>query len=86
MPARTWHRRHGAMTGPAGGVAEALRQSVAVNGTTDLRAFLGPLARGSGDPTMRVASGAAIRASVTANGPATIELRVSGGAVHGAFA
>ena len=48
----------------------------------DLRMLLGPLARGSGDPTMRVASGAAIRASVTGAGPATMEIRVSGGAAH----
>ncbi|MEO8272579.1 MAG: DNA-3-methyladenine glycosylase 2 family protein [Chloroflexota bacterium] len=48
----------------------------------DLRTALGPLARGSGDPTMRVASGAAIRASVTADGPATIELRVHGETVN----
>ncbi len=48
----------------------------------DLRAILGPLARGAGDPTMRVASGAAIRASVTAAGPASIELRVVGGEIR----
>jgi 3-methyladenine DNA glycosylase/8-oxoguanine DNA glycosylase len=42
----------------------------------DLRTVLGPLARGAGDPTMRVASGAAIRASVTPDGPGAIELRV----------
>ena len=49
----------------------------------DLRAVLGPLARGSGDPTMRVAAGAAIRASVTPDGPATIELRVAGAGAAG---
>ena len=52
----------------------------------DLRAVLGPLARGSGDPTMRVAAGAAIRASVTPDGPATIELRVAGTSAAGTSA
>ena len=44
----------------------------------DLRTVLGPLARGSGDPTMRVAASAAIRASMTPDGPGTIDLRASG--------
>ncbi len=44
----------------------------------DLRLPLGLLVRGSGDPTMRVASGAAIRASVTEDGPAAIEIRTDG--------
>ena len=47
----------------------------------DLRTVLGPLV-GPGDPTMRVAAGAAIRASVTADGPAAIEIRVEGAAVR----
>ena len=38
----------------------------------------GSAGRGSGDPTMRVASGAAIRASITPAGPGSIELRVAG--------
>ena len=38
----------------------------------------GPLARGAGDPTMRVAAAAAIRASVTPDGPGAIEIRVDG--------
>ena len=45
----------------------------------DLRAVLGPLVRGSGDPTMRVAAAAAIRATVTPAGPASIEIRVDNG-------
>jgi 3-methyladenine DNA glycosylase/8-oxoguanine DNA glycosylase len=45
----------------------------------DLRAVLGPLVRGSGDPTTRVEQAAAIRASVTPDGPAAIEIRVAGG-------
>jgi 3-methyladenine DNA glycosylase/8-oxoguanine DNA glycosylase len=44
----------------------------------DLRTVLGLHVRGTGDPTMRVASGAAIRASVTPDGPGAIELRVVG--------
>ena len=58
--------------------AEPIHATVSLDGPVDLRAFLGPLARGSGDPTMRVAAGAAIRASVTAAGPAAIEIRVAG--------
>lgn len=41
----------------------------------DLRSAFGLLVRGSGDPTMRLATGAAIRASVTPDGPGTIEIR-----------
>jgi 3-methyladenine DNA glycosylase/8-oxoguanine DNA glycosylase len=48
----------------------------------DLRAVLGPLARGSGDPTMRVAAGAAIRATLTPDGPGTVELRAAGPSVE----
>jgi 3-methyladenine DNA glycosylase/8-oxoguanine DNA glycosylase len=48
----------------------------------DLRTVLGPLARGSGDPTMRVAATAAIRASMTPDGPGTIDVRVSGATLH----
>jgi 3-methyladenine DNA glycosylase/8-oxoguanine DNA glycosylase len=44
----------------------------------DLRMALGLLARGSGDPTMRVAASSAVRASVTPDGPGTLELRVTG--------
>lgn len=59
------------------GAATATR-TIELDGPMDLRALLGPLARGSGDPTMRVASGAAIRASVTPDGPGSIEVRVAG--------
>jgi 3-methyladenine DNA glycosylase/8-oxoguanine DNA glycosylase len=48
----------------------------------DLRSVLGPLARGSGDPTMRVAAGSAIRASATPDGPGTIEIRADGTAIR----
>ena len=43
----------------------------------DLRAVLGPLVRGAGDPTIRVSEGAAIRASVTPDGPGAIEIRLA---------
>lgn len=55
--------------------AVGVRRTIDLEGTLDLRAALGPLVRGSGDPTIRVAAGAAIRASVTPAGPASIELR-----------
>jgi 3-methyladenine DNA glycosylase/8-oxoguanine DNA glycosylase len=64
------------------GVSDGLARTVALDAPVDLRALLGPLARGAGDPTMRVASGAAIRASVTPAGPGSIELRVAGREVH----
>jgi 3-methyladenine DNA glycosylase/8-oxoguanine DNA glycosylase len=48
----------------------------------NLGAVLGPLVRGAGDPTLKVTSGAAIRASVTAAGPGTIEVRVAGSEVR----
>lgn len=57
-------------------------RTIALDIPLDLRTVLGPLARGSGDPTMRVAAGAAIRASVTAAGPAAIELWTEGASVH----
>ena len=68
----------GAATHPEGRLTKVLE----LDRPVDLRAFLGPLARGSGDPTMRVAAGAAIRASVTPDGPGAIEIRVEGTAVR----
>ena len=56
----------------------AASRVVSLDRPVDLRAFLGPLARGSGDPTMRVATAAAIRASVTPDGAGAIEIRVEG--------
>jgi len=53
-----------------------------LGGTIDLRAVLGPLVRGSGDPTIRVGAGAAIRASVTPAGAGALELRVVAGQIH----
>ena len=43
-------------------------------GPLDLRRTLGPHLRGTGDPTMRLSAGRAIRAIRTADGPATIEI------------
>lgn len=60
------------------GRSGATQRTIALDGPIDLRATLGPLARGSGDPTLRVAANAALRASMTADGPATIELRADG--------
>lgn len=57
---------------PGGTAALALDRPI------DLRTVLGPLARGSGDPTMRVAATAAVRASMTPDGPGTIDIRVAG--------
>ncbi len=48
----------------------------------DLRGTLGLLVRGGGDPTMRLGPSAAVRASTTPNGPATVELRVDGRAIR----
>jgi len=48
----------------------------------DLARTLGPLRHGGGDPTFRVAAGLLWRASLTPDGPGTIALRVSGGAVE----
>lgn len=57
--------------------AEARTITLAPGRILDLRSVLGLHVRGSGDPTMRVASGAAIRASVTPDGPGAIEIRVA---------
>ena len=62
------------LDGPTG----AASRTVALNAPLDLRTLLGPLARGAGDPTMRVSATGALRASVTVDGPATIELRRDG--------
>jgi 3-methyladenine DNA glycosylase/8-oxoguanine DNA glycosylase len=62
--------------------ADAATRSIQLQGSLDLRSVLGPLVRGAGDPTMRVASSAAIRASVTPDGPAAEEIRVDGSIVR----
>jgi 3-methyladenine DNA glycosylase/8-oxoguanine DNA glycosylase len=63
-------------------VTGAMARTVPLDAPLDLRAALGPLARGSGDPSMRVSAGAANRASMTADGPGSIEIRIEGGAVR----
>jgi len=70
------------MTTVLPGPANALTRAVALDRPIDLRFALGPLVRGAGDPTMRVSSTAAIRASVTPDGPAAIEIRVAGPGVN----
>jgi 3-methyladenine DNA glycosylase/8-oxoguanine DNA glycosylase len=58
--------------------AGAATRTLTLYRPVDLRFVLGPLVRGAGDPTMRVAAGATIRASVTPDGPGAIEIRVDG--------
>jgi len=70
------------MTTVLPGPTNALTRAVALDRPIDLRFALGPLVRGAGDPTMRVSSTAAIRASVTPDGPAAIEIRVVGPGVN----
>jgi 3-methyladenine DNA glycosylase/8-oxoguanine DNA glycosylase len=70
------------MSGAAGHLETVASRVVLLDRPVDLRTVLGPLARGSGDPTMRVAAAAAIRATVTPDGPAAIEIRVDGAAAR----
>jgi len=70
------------MTTVLEGPAKALTRAVALDRPIDLRFVLGPLVRGAGDPTMRVSSTAAIRASMTPDGPAAIEIRLAGAGVN----
>jgi 3-methyladenine DNA glycosylase/8-oxoguanine DNA glycosylase len=51
-----------------------LARTYRVDGPLDLGRTLGPLSRGPGDPTIRLASGRAWRATRTPDGPATIAL------------
>ena len=57
--------------------AGAATRVIPLDAAIDLRSVLGGLVRGAGDPTFRVDAGAAIRASVTPDGPAAIELRMA---------
>jgi 3-methyladenine DNA glycosylase/8-oxoguanine DNA glycosylase len=66
------------MTTPSLDRSDAATRSLRLDRPIDLRLVLGPLVRGAGDPTMRVAAGAAIRASVTRDGPGAIEIRTEG--------
>jgi len=63
------------MTTVLEGATNALARAVPLDRPIDLRFVLGPLVRGAGDPTMRVSAGAAIRASMTPDGPGAIEIR-----------
>ena len=62
---------------PDFGVAP-LRRSLDLDGPLDLIGTLRLHWRGSGDPTMRLGRGTAARASRTADGPATLEIRLVG--------
>jgi 3-methyladenine DNA glycosylase/8-oxoguanine DNA glycosylase len=55
------------------------RLDLVLEGPLDLGASLGPLVRGRGDRTIRIASGRAWWATRTADGPATLGLTVGGG-------
>jgi 3-methyladenine DNA glycosylase/8-oxoguanine DNA glycosylase len=70
------------MSGAVAHLENLRSRVVELDRPVDLRAFLGPLARGSGDPTMRVAAGGAIRASATPDGPGAIEIRIAGSAAN----
>jgi len=54
------------------------RRTIDLEAPLDLRLILGPLARGRGDPTMRLNSLAAARATRTPDGPATLLAEVRG--------
>jgi 3-methyladenine DNA glycosylase/8-oxoguanine DNA glycosylase len=66
------------MTNAAAAAPAVRRRTMPLPNPIDLRTALGLLVRGAGDPTMRVAAGAAIRASVTPDGPGAIEIRLAG--------
>ena len=66
---------------PPASVGAALTRTIDLDGPVDLRALLGPLMRGTGDPTTRVGASAAIRATSTPDGPGTIDVRQSGATI-----
>jgi len=78
------------MTAPIDHRAGAASRTIVLDGAErgvagrpiDLRPIVGPLVRGAGDPTIRVAARAAIRATTTPEGPGTIEIRVAGFEIH----
>src|SRR3989442_1268888 len=57
-------------------------RTVPVDGPLDLRRTLAIHQRGPCDPTMRLVAGRIVRATRTADGPATVALRTVGGAVE----
>jgi 3-methyladenine DNA glycosylase/8-oxoguanine DNA glycosylase len=54
------------------------RRTITLDAPLDLRLTLSPLYRGRGDPTLRLNSVAAVRATRTADGPATLLVEVRG--------
>jgi 3-methyladenine DNA glycosylase/8-oxoguanine DNA glycosylase len=54
------------------------RRTIDLDAPLDLRLILGPLYRGRGDPTLRLSSVAAARATRTPDGPATLLAEVRG--------
>jgi 3-methyladenine DNA glycosylase/8-oxoguanine DNA glycosylase len=58
------------------------RRTIPLERPFDVFGTLGPLRRGTGDPTVRLAAGAFERASMTPDGPATISLRVTRGEIR----
>jgi 3-methyladenine DNA glycosylase/8-oxoguanine DNA glycosylase len=54
------------------------RRTIDLEAPLDLRLILGPLFRGRGDPTLRLSSVAAARATRTMDGPATLLVEVRG--------
>lgn len=71
------------MTGTAARAAPDAVATVGLDRPIDLVATLRPLWRGPADPTMRLASRRAARASHTPDGPGTIVVRLDGEAVVG---
>src|SRR5260221_14390974 len=58
------------------------RRTITLERPFDVFATLGPLRRGAGDPTIRLAAGAFQRAAMTPDGPAAVSLRVAGGEIR----
>lgn len=58
---------------------EMLRRRLPLHRPLDLRLTLGPTRIGRGDPSTRLKSDEAVRASRTPDGPVTVHLRVDGG-------
>lgn len=58
---------------------KAQHRSLALSAPLDLRRTLGPLRTGRADPSLRLEPRAALRASLTPQGPATVHLRVRDG-------
>ena len=59
-----------------------LERTITVDGPVDLRLVLGPVRRGRLDPTMRIGTDGAWRATRTPEGPATTHVCISDGAIR----